>query len=78
MGEFLAQFELQPPPTPTRVDLKPMVKKLGELILFVTTGTENADPMSREGIPVPARQIILREQEVLDRAMQCIVAPFKV
>jgi hypothetical protein len=77
MGEFLEQFDAQPPPAPMRVDLKPMAKKLTELILFVTSGTENADPLTREGIPVPARQIILREQEVLDRAMQCIVAPFK-
>jgi hypothetical protein len=106
LRSFLALFDAPTAPTPMQVDMKPLVKKIGELITFVTTGTENPDPLTREGLPIctlqresnlhliprdqPAghqeidtshlvadhRQIILREQEVLDLAMECIQAPW--
>ena len=49
------------PLTKAQVDFKPLIRLLSDLIVFVTS-TEEADPMKREGLPIPTRQTMLREQ----------------
>ena len=48
---------------------------LGELILFATI-SDNADPLTREGMPHPARQTLLCEQRVLEQCMRCVEVPY--
>ncbi|KAL3918330.1 MAG: hypothetical protein SGPRY_006054 [Prymnesium sp.] len=46
-----------------------------DLILF-TTHDDITDPMLREGIPHPKRQMLLREQHILAFAIKCVALPF--
>ena len=53
-----------------------MTATITDLIYFVTI-SDILDPILREGLPHLSRQLLLREQQVLDRAMECIQVPFK-
>ena len=57
------------------VDLGGVNNALAALILFVTEDTVS-DPLLREGLPVRTRQLMLREQSVLDLAVQILTLPF--
>ena len=45
------------------------------MITFVSD-SENPDHLKREGIPRPGRQLLMREQRLLDSTMSCVQAPF--
>ena len=40
-----------------------VMQVLTEMIIFVTV-SDNVDPYTREGLPHPARQLLLRDQQV--------------
>jgi len=77
---FLEQFGSGAPgaaaPHRAQVDLGPISQVLGEMIVFVTI-SDNPNVHTREGLPHAARQLLLREQQILDLAMRCVSAPFK-
>ena len=76
---FLEQFSGAngaAPPHRSQVDLGPITQVLGQMIVFVTI-SDNPNVHTREGLPHAARQLLLREQQILDLAMQCVNAPFK-
>ena len=73
---FLEQFNASPPPQRGEVELAPISKVLTDMIIFVTV-SDNPDPHTREGLPHPLRQLLLRDQQILELAMQCVVLPFK-
>ena len=73
---FIAQFEGQSLYTRRDLDFKNVTATITDLIYFVTI-SDILDPILREGLPHPSRQLLLREQQVLDRAMECIQVPFK-
>ena len=68
---FIAQFEGQSLYTRRDLDFKSVTATITDLIYFVTI-SDILDPILREGLPHPSRQLLLREQQVLDRAMECI------
>ena len=59
-----------------KTELAQVQRVLSELIFFITTNTTNMDALSREGLPQPERQVLVREQHVLDLCMQWLSAPF--
>ena len=56
-------------------DAATLRKALGELILFATVSS-NADAFTREGLPHPARQLLLCEQGLLEQCLRCVVVPY--
>jgi hypothetical protein len=42
---------------------------LSELIIFATD-SDNTDPFTREGLPIPSRQLLLAEMQVFDLAVK--------
>ena len=58
-----------------RIDFRPLICTLEDLIRFTTTATTNQDPLTREGLPHVARQTILLEQGILAQAMRCVTQP---
>ena len=52
-------------------------RKVIEELIFFASDSDNPDAMKREGIPLPVRQMLMREQGLLDCAMQCVQAPFE-
>jgi len=66
-GEWLAALR-----TPS--DPKALGRVAGELIRFVTV-SDNPDPLTREGLPHAARQLILRQRGVLDLVLAAAEAP---
>lgn len=55
--------------------MEPLVGIVSDLIVFVTD-TDEVDPLKREGVPILSRQIMLREQGVLDLATLSLTVPF--
>ena len=76
LRRFIGTFDESPPPDPKAVELGPIADVLADLIRFVTEDTEQ-DVERREGLPIPARQTMLREQGLMDLAVACMVVPFR-
>ena len=81
LHNFLGQFDYSAStvahlPQRSDVDLGPVTKVLTDMIIFVTV-SDNPDPNTREGMPHPLRQLLLRDQQILELAIQCVIAPFK-
>ena len=55
-----------------QIDLR-VCRVFEELIIFVSE-SENLDATTREGIPIPDRQVLLREQGLLDSALDWVQA----
>ena len=83
-ADFLkAAEQVKGPLTPTAegsiespLSMRTITNTVIDLIKFVTK-TDNLDPMTREGIPIEQRQLMLSEQGVLQIAIECVQAPFK-
>ena len=79
MRQYLAQFEVDAKPADAEatclrkvdVDLDSLINVAGGLITFVTE-TDEPDPLKRDGRPYERRQILLREQKVLDLVLRCV------
>lgn len=61
-----------------RVTFAPMIKLLTSLIIFVTSHTEEMDPLKREGTPIVARQLMLVEGGVIELCLKILDVPFRV
>lgn len=73
--DFLEQFSASPPPLKGEIDLRAICKVLTDMIIFVTI-SDNLDPNTREGLPHLSRQLLLKDQQVLDLAIECVRVPF--
>ena len=58
------------------LEYKPVVQMITELIRFVTI-SDNPDPYTREGMPIPQRQRMMCELQVLRLCVECLEAPFE-
>lgn len=58
------------------LDKRPLTQTLSDLICFVTQ-SDNADPYTREGMPIEKRQRMLAELGVQQLASECAEAPFR-
>lgn len=57
------------------VSFKAISRLVSDLIIFVSTDTPNLDAMTREGLPHKPRQMLMREQGLLDISLRCVTAP---
>jgi len=79
---FLAQFGGEPsadagtPLSHDEVDFSALIAAVSEMILFVTR-SDNPNPLTREGLPHAHRQLLLRELQMLDLALEAIAAPLR-
>ncbi|KAL1529829.1 hypothetical protein AB1Y20_000761 [Prymnesium parvum] len=73
--KYFLQFTKSPLPEKDEVDFDAVTSVLSDLIIFVTDD-DIYDPKLREGIPFRKRQMLLREQFVLDFAIKCVALPF--
>ena len=67
-----------PPPSwgSDQLDFRSVINTIIDTIRFVTK-SDNPDPYTREGMPIPQRQRVLCELGVLRLAVACLEAPFE-
>lgn len=57
--------------------MKSVTDVLSEMIYFcIETNEEHIDPLEAEGVPIKARQRILREQKVIEIVLEMVTTPF--